>query len=107
KIPKENGLIIFEKPNYSQKSFKFILKYLYTGKVELRDLDSFDILQILIISSELELTPLIQFLLQHLIDNQSDYLRRNPLKFLHILLSNNNKLFSSLIDYCTEIICEN
>ncbi|RIA86131.1 hypothetical protein C1645_741087 [Glomus cerebriforme] len=108
KLFKEDGIIVFEKQNYSSKSFKIILKYLYTGKIELRDLDTFDILQVLIISNELELSSLIQFLLQFLIENQSEHLYRNPLKFLHILLNNNhNEIFSNLRDHCIDIICEN
>jgi hypothetical protein len=107
KLYKENGIIVFDKPNYSPKIFKIILKYLYTGKIDLKNLDTFDILQVLITSNELELTCLINFILQYLIENQSEHLFRNPLKFLHILLYNYNEIFSSLKEHCINIICEN
>ncbi|CAB4440111.1 unnamed protein product [Rhizophagus irregularis] len=107
KLYKENGIIVFDKRNYSPKIFKIILKYLYTGKIDLKNLDTFDILQVLITSNELELTCLIDFILQYLIENQSEHLYRNPLKFLHILLYNYNEIFSSLKEHCINIICEN
>ncbi|RGB29016.1 hypothetical protein C1646_714460, partial [Rhizophagus diaphanus] len=46
KLYKENGIIVFDKRNYSPKIFKIILKYLYTGKIDLKNLDTFDILQV-------------------------------------------------------------
>ncbi|CAG8672954.1 11357_t:CDS:2, partial [Funneliformis mosseae] len=105
-VPKEGGIIVFEKQNFSPKIFKILLKYFYTGRIELKDQDTTDILQILIMSDELELTTLIQHILQYLIENQSFHLRRNPLKFLQTLSCHENEIFSSLKDYSIEIICE-
>ncbi|CAI2174180.1 7520_t:CDS:2 [Funneliformis geosporum] len=75
-VPNESGIIVFDKQNFSPKIFKILLKYFYTGRIELKDQDTSDILQILMMSDELELTTLIQHALHYLIENQSFHLRR-------------------------------
>src|ERR1044072_9803564 len=55
----DGGIINFNKPNISPKIFEFLLKYLYTAKIDLSKQGIPDLLQILVAADELNLQKLI------------------------------------------------
>ncbi|KAF0532595.1 btb/poz domain-containing protein 19-like [Gigaspora margarita] len=52
-INESNGFIIFKKPNISPAIFLLILRYIYTGVLDLTNQSGFDVLALLIASEEL------------------------------------------------------
>ncbi|CAI2177409.1 11911_t:CDS:10 [Funneliformis geosporum] len=76
----EGGIINFNKPNISPNAFEFLLKYFYTAKIDLSKHEITDILQILVAADELNLQSLMIHVEQYLLENQSDLLRKDPIK---------------------------
>ncbi|CAB4436904.1 unnamed protein product [Rhizophagus irregularis] len=77
---KKDGKFIFEKPNISPQLFDIILRFLYSGSIELRTLQCQDIL------------------------NKAEFLQRNPIEILEI--SYQYEPFTDLSNFCLEKICE-
>ena len=75
---KENGIITFKKPNISPEIFEIILKYLYTGSINLDKKNGVQMLKLLIASDEMNLQKLSDYTQTYLIDNQAEYLRNDP-----------------------------
>ncbi|PKC73062.1 BTB-domain-containing protein [Rhizophagus irregularis] len=101
---RESGIINFNKPNISPKIFEILLKYLYTAEIELSKHEITILLQILIAADELNLQKLIFHVEQYLLENQYDYIRKDPIKILKITFR--HEVCSILRDYCFEVICE-
>src|ERR1700722_17847919 len=68
---KENGIIIFRKPNISPEIIELILKYLYTGLVNFDNKNGAQILKLLVASDELNLKKLSDYIQTYLIDNKA------------------------------------
>ncbi|GBB88921.1 hypothetical protein RclHR1_15530008 [Rhizophagus clarus] len=104
-ITKEDNMIIFNKPNVTPTVFEMILKYIYTGELDLTEKSGEDILGLLVVSDELLLEELFVQVQEHLIEKRLSWVHEN---FIHVLytvfkLDNCNKLQ----DYCLEFICIN
>jgi hypothetical protein len=100
----EGGIINFNKPNISPKTFEFLLKYLYTANIDLSKQGITELLQILVAADELNLQKLINHVEQHLLENQYDFLRKDPIKILQVAFR--HEVCVTLRDYCFEAICE-
>ncbi|GBC07930.1 hypothetical protein RclHR1_00780010 [Rhizophagus clarus] len=100
----ESGIINFNKPNISPKVFEILLKYLYTAEIDLSKQEISILLQILIAADELNLQKLIYYIEEYLLENQYDYLRKDPIKILKITFR--HEVCSVLRDFCFETICE-
>ncbi|RIA78697.1 BTB/POZ protein [Glomus cerebriforme] len=59
-ITKKNSMIMFNKPNITPSVFDLILKYIYTGELDLTNQSGEDILGLLIATDELLLEELFQ-----------------------------------------------
>ena len=59
---KENGIIIFKKPNISPEIFELILKYLYTKLVNFDKKNDTQVLKLLVASDELNLQKLSDYI---------------------------------------------
>ncbi|RIA83950.1 BTB/POZ protein [Glomus cerebriforme] len=104
-ITKKNDMIIFNKPNITPSVFDLILKYIYTGELNLTKQSSEDIFRLLIASDELLLDELFDYVQNYLIEKQTSWIHKN---FLHVLYT----VFKltkckKLQDYCLESICKN
>ncbi|GBB83322.1 hypothetical protein RclHR1_10050005 [Rhizophagus clarus] len=102
---KENNVFTFAKPNISPLIFETIIRYIYTGTLDLKERDASDILNLLVTSDELLIDELVTFIQEYLIENQTEWLKNNFVEILHTIF----KLESCkrLLDYCLESICEN
>ncbi|CAG8452556.1 7305_t:CDS:2 [Scutellospora calospora] len=102
---KQGDIFIFRKPNISPKTFKEILLYLYTGTIDLVQQDGTDLIKILVAADELDLQKIVLVIKEYLIDNQSELLIRNPIRFVQSVF--HYEICTSLRDYCLQAICEN
>ncbi|RHZ84091.1 hypothetical protein Glove_85g87 [Diversispora epigaea] len=100
---KKDGMILFTKPNISSPVFTLIIKYIYTGILDLTNVSSSDILGLLVASDELILEELFKHVQNYLIEKEAAWLNQNLVKVLLIV----SKLASckQLQDYCYESIC--
>ncbi|GES81681.1 hypothetical protein GLOIN_2v1788063 [Rhizophagus clarus] len=104
-ISKKNNMIMFYKPNISPIVFEMILKYIYTGELNLINKPGEDILGLLVASDELLLEELFNYAqncLSYLIKEKPSWFQQN---FVHVLntiskLANCEKLQ----EYCIESI---
>src|SRR3954453_9704413 len=79
---KENGIIIFKKPNISPEIIELILNYLYTGTINFDKQDGIQLLKLLMATDELNLQKLSDYIQTYLIDNQAEFLRNDPAEIL-------------------------
>ncbi|CAB4430715.1 unnamed protein product [Rhizophagus irregularis] len=56
---KKDGKFIFKKPNISPQLFNIILRFIYCGNIELKNLQGPDVLKLLIAVDELNIHPLV------------------------------------------------
>ncbi|GBB83321.1 hypothetical protein RclHR1_10050004 [Rhizophagus clarus] len=103
-VIKKNNMINFNKPNISPIVFEMIIKYMYTGILNLKEKTSSDILELLVASDELLIEELVTFVQKYLIENQDEWLRNNFVKVLHTVYRLES--CKNLQDYCLESICE-
>ncbi|RIA86155.1 hypothetical protein C1645_829684 [Glomus cerebriforme] len=101
-VTKKNNMIMFNKPNITPKVFEMILKYIYTGELDLTNQLCEDILELLIASDELFLEELVENLQEYLIEKQQNWVQQNFYLILNQLTN-----FKKLQDYCLESICDN
>ncbi|RIA93821.1 hypothetical protein C1645_873867 [Glomus cerebriforme] len=102
---KKDDIINFTKPNVSPIVFEMIIRYMYTGILDLKKQVDLDILDLLVASDELLIEELITFIQKYLIENQTEWLRNN---FVKVLQSTVFQLESckQLRDFCLNSICE-
>ncbi|EXX63991.1 hypothetical protein RirG_147100 [Rhizophagus irregularis DAOM 197198w] len=102
---KENGIIIFKKPNISPEIIELILKYFYTGLVNFDKQNGAQMLKLLMASDELNLHKLSDFIQTYLIDNQAEYLKNDPVGALQIVFRYEG--CEDLRKFCLDAICKN
>ncbi|CAI2170215.1 15313_t:CDS:2 [Funneliformis geosporum] len=102
-VTKKNNMFEFKKPNVNPIVFDMILKYLYTGEVDLTKKSGIVILGLLVASDELLLEELFKYVQDHLIEKQTAWVRQNFVLVLHTVF----KLDSckKLQDHCLNSIC--
>ncbi|GBC00364.1 hypothetical protein RclHR1_03830003 [Rhizophagus clarus] len=102
-ISKKDNMIEFRKPNISPTVFEMILKYIYTGEVNLTKVPGENILGLLVASDELLLEELLSHVQGYLIEKQTTWVEKNFVLVLHTVF----KLSSckKLQDHCLESIC--
>ncbi|UZO14452.1 uncharacterized protein OCT59_005909 [Rhizophagus irregularis] len=99
---KENGMIIFNKPNITPNIFDIILRYIYTGKMDLIEQLS-DILKLSIASDELLLEELFEYLRDYLTEQRHNWILRVLILVFNTVHKHANCEF--LQNYCFETIC--
>ncbi|GBC40176.2 hypothetical protein GLOIN_2v1834833 [Rhizophagus irregularis DAOM 181602=DAOM 197198] len=103
-ITKENDMIKFFKPNVTPIVFDMILKYIYTGELNLNKQSSEDILKLLVASDELLIDELFEYVQNYLIERRNSWIRQN---FVHVLHTVSKFIrCKKLQNYCLETICE-
>ncbi|GBC04318.1 hypothetical protein RclHR1_05610005 [Rhizophagus clarus] len=101
-IIKKDNMIMFNKPNVTPNIFEMILKYIYTGELDLIEQSGENILDLLVVSDELLLEELYEHVQDYLIKKQSDWIHENIALVLHTVFNFEN---CKLKDYCLESIC--
>ncbi|RHZ62246.1 hypothetical protein Glove_341g24 [Diversispora epigaea] len=102
---KSGDVFIFKKTNISPETFKEILKYIYTGVIDLDQKSGTEIIKILVASEELFLQKVVTVIKQYLFDHQSEFLTSDPIRFFQTVF-----LYDAckpLRDFCLQEICEN
>ncbi|GET03557.1 hypothetical protein GLOIN_2v1868927 [Rhizophagus clarus] len=101
---KIDGKFILRKPNISPLLFNIILRFIYCGNIELKNLQGPDVLKLLIAVDELNLQQLISHIQEYLINHQTEFLHQNPTGILETVYQ--HETFTDLWNFCLEKICE-
>uniref|UniRef100_U9SNW7 Serine-enriched protein n=1 Tax=Rhizophagus irregularis (strain DAOM 181602 / DAOM 197198 / MUCL 43194) TaxID=747089 RepID=U9SNW7_RHIID len=104
-ITKKDNMIIFNKSNITPTVFYMILKYIYTGELDLTKQSGENILGLLVASDELLLEELFRHVRDYLIEKQTKWVHENFVLVLNAVFRLDN--CKKLQDYCLESICEN
>ncbi|CAB4433090.1 unnamed protein product [Rhizophagus irregularis] len=105
-ITKKNNMIMFSKPNITPTVFYMILKYMYTGELDLIEQSGENILSLLIASDELLLDEeLFNHVQDYLIEKQTKWVHKNFVLVLNTVFGLDS--CKKLQGYCLESICEN
>ncbi|EXX62420.1 hypothetical protein GLOIN_2v1775373 [Rhizophagus irregularis DAOM 181602=DAOM 197198] len=101
---KKDGKFIFKKPNISPQLFNIILRFIYCGNIELKNLQGPDVLKLLIAVDELNIHPLVSHIQEFLIEHETEFLYQNPTGILETVYQ--HETFTDLWNFCLEKICE-
>ncbi|RGB40477.1 hypothetical protein C1646_687605 [Rhizophagus diaphanus] len=101
---KEDGKFILRKQNISPHLFDIILRFLYSGNIELKNLQGPDVLNLLLVVDELNIHSLITYIQEYLIEHQTEFLHQNPTGILETVYQ--HETFTDLWNFCLEKICE-
>ncbi|RIB01058.1 hypothetical protein C2G38_2298037 [Gigaspora rosea] len=102
---KENNIFNINLLNISVKTFNFIIKYIYGGIISLENLETSDILDLLIGFNEFNISESVDCLQARLIEDHASWLRLNFVRIYQISFQNEN--FKALQQFCNEIIVKN
>ncbi|RIA94057.1 hypothetical protein C1645_803730 [Glomus cerebriforme] len=102
-IEKENGKYIIKEPNFTPQTFDVIIKYLYTGQINITNKSGIELLDIMIASDDLELNTITKLVEDFLIGNHQRYLRNSSIEILQIVY--HQQTFNNIKEYCLEAIC--
>ncbi|EXX67247.1 hypothetical protein RirG_116140 [Rhizophagus irregularis DAOM 197198w] len=101
---KRDGKFIFKKPNISPQLFNIILRFIYCGNIELKNLQGPDVLELLIAVDELNINSLVSHIQEFLIEHKTEFLQQNPTGILETIYQ--HETFTDLWNFCLEKICE-
>ncbi|EXX52446.1 hypothetical protein GLOIN_2v1487162 [Rhizophagus irregularis DAOM 181602=DAOM 197198] len=101
---KRDGKFIIRKPNISPQLFDVILRFIYCGNIELKNLQCPDLLKLLIAVDELNIQSLISHIQEYLIENQTEFLHQDPIGILETIYQHD--YFTDLWNFCFKKICE-
>ncbi|RGB35299.1 hypothetical protein C1646_814818 [Rhizophagus diaphanus] len=102
-IEKRDGKYIIKKPNISPQAFDIILKYFYTGQIDITNKTGTEILDFMIASNECMLIKLTQLAEDFIINNQQQLLQNNPVGILQIIYCREQLV--KVQDYYLDKIC--
>ncbi|RHZ60507.1 hypothetical protein Glove_352g55 [Diversispora epigaea] len=100
--PNENNIKIINKPNISHEIFDIILKYIYGGIVNLENLETRFIFDLMMLADEFGFEELTEKLETLLIETKSSWLKVNFSLVYRSILSGND--FKDLKKFCHDII---
>ncbi|RIA83941.1 hypothetical protein C1645_742706 [Glomus cerebriforme] len=104
-VTKKDDMFTFNKPNITPVDFDIILKYIYSGEVDLTKKTGENIFGLLIASDELLIKELFNHAQDYLIEEKTTWIQENyNLIFDTVYKFMNCK---KLQDYCLESICSN
>ncbi|RHZ76269.1 hypothetical protein Glove_199g150 [Diversispora epigaea] len=101
-IPNENNIKTITVPNISDEIFNIILKYIYGGIVDLKNVATKFIFDLMVTSNELEIEELTKKLENHLINTKSSWLRSHFSLVYRTIFSRND--FKDLEKFCNDIV---
>ncbi|RHZ89527.1 hypothetical protein Glove_13g149 [Diversispora epigaea] len=102
--PNENNIKTIIKSSVSSQIFDVILKYIYGGIVNLENVGTRFIFDLMLAANEFELNELTTKLETHLIDTKASWLKTHSSPIYRIIFSENN--FKNLENYCNDIIAK-
>ncbi|RHZ89480.1 hypothetical protein Glove_13g72 [Diversispora epigaea] len=102
--PNENNIKTINKSNISAQIFDFILKYIYGGIVNLENVETRFIFDLMLAANEFELKELTDKLETLLIDTKASWLKTYFSLIYRTIFNENN--FKNLENYCNDIIAK-
>ncbi|RHZ60522.1 hypothetical protein Glove_352g21 [Diversispora epigaea] len=103
-IPNENNIKTITKPNISDEIFYIILKYIYGGIVDLGNVETKFIFDLMITANEFEIEELTRKLENYLIETQSSWLKSHFSLVYRSIFSGNS--FKDLEKFCNDIVAK-
>ncbi|RHZ76316.1 hypothetical protein Glove_199g145 [Diversispora epigaea] len=103
-IPNENNIKTITKPNISNEIFDIILKYIYGAIVDLENVETKFIFDLMVTSNELEIEELTKKLENHLIETKSSWLKSHFSLVYRSIFSGSN--FKDLEKFCNDIVAK-
>ncbi|RHZ87089.1 hypothetical protein Glove_40g92 [Diversispora epigaea] len=100
----ENNIKIIIKPNISSQVFEIILKYIYGGIVNVENVNTKTIYELMIAAKELEFEELSKEIESHLIDTKAAWIRTH-FSFVYQSIFKINE-FKNLENFCNNIIAK-
>ncbi|RHZ81869.1 hypothetical protein Glove_117g202 [Diversispora epigaea] len=101
-INNDDNIRIVQKPLISAKVFNVIIKYIYGATVNLENVESSDIFDILMTAKQFQFEELVIRLQTFLIESHPSWLKFNFSKIYHSSFQTNN--FKALQNFCNDII---
>ncbi|RHZ54326.1 hypothetical protein Glove_428g77 [Diversispora epigaea] len=101
-IPNENNIKTIIKPNISDEILDIILKYIYGGIVNLENVETRIIFDLMLAANEFELEELSKKLETHLIKTKASWLRTHFSLVYHTIFNKQN--FKDLENFCNNIV---
>ncbi|RHZ76580.1 hypothetical protein Glove_196g59 [Diversispora epigaea] len=103
-IPNENNIKTIIKTNISDEIFDIILKYIYGGIVDLENVETKFIFDLMMTANEFEIEELTKKLENHLIETKSSWLKSHFSLVYRSIFSGNN--FKNLEKFCNDIVAK-
>src|SRR6202000_852265 len=79
------------------------IRFIYSGNIELKNMQGPDVLKLLIAVDELNMQQLISYIQEFLIEHKAEFLRQNPTGILETVYQ--HETFTDLWNFCFEKIC--
>ncbi|RIA83994.1 hypothetical protein C1645_808979 [Glomus cerebriforme] len=103
-IQKQNGKYVINKPNFTPQAYELIIKYIYTGYINIRNKTEIELLEITIASDELKLVELTKIIKDSIIEDLHKSLKYcDTVEILQMVYY--HKSLTDLQEFCLEIIC--
>ncbi|CAB4473171.1 unnamed protein product [Rhizophagus irregularis] len=102
---KENGCIVFKQLGVLPSIFRILIKYIYSGTIILDEHQGNDLFEILAAADQFLLYELLEYLQDYIIQNRTDWIKRNLVKILHSAVK--QKSYQKLQNFCNKLITEN
>ena len=97
-------ILIFKKKTFLIILLYYNFRFIYSGNIELKNLQGPDILKLLIAVDELNIQQLISHIQEYLIKHQTEFLHQNPTGILETVYQ--HEKFTDLWKFYLEKICE-
>ncbi|GBC06618.1 hypothetical protein RclHR1_06980002 [Rhizophagus clarus] len=104
-IIKRDGKFVIKMPNITPQAFDVIIKYFYTGHVDITNKTGVEILNIMTAFDDLELNQLIKIVEEYLTNQHQTFLQDNLVEILQTIYS--HKIFNNIQELCLEEISSN
>ncbi|CAG8535716.1 1157_t:CDS:2, partial [Paraglomus occultum] len=104
-LKKKGKCYVFEKTNIEADVFEIILRYLYTGKINIEDCDGSQILKLLVATDELDLVDLLQYTQTYFIESRKSFIVEQPVQVLKSIFRLES--CKTLRLFCLGEICKN
>ncbi|PKY25969.1 hypothetical protein RhiirB3_472779 [Rhizophagus irregularis] len=101
----DGTLVRIELPNILPEIFQVILRYIYGGKLTLKNYDNLYIIKLLIAANELSIKELVIYIQLFLINNRANWLEQNFYLIYQTIFENYS--FLELQTYCNNLMSKN
>ncbi|RIA92653.1 BTB/POZ protein [Glomus cerebriforme] len=98
----EDGIIIFKKPNILPEIMNLLLKYLYSGTIELDKQKGINVFKLFMAADELDIKKLSDYILNYITKKCETFIKDDPIDILQIIFQ--YEPFNYLRNYCLELI---